>query len=108
MSVRIWRRKPKVALLSFISKVRVGRFSSRKSIRVNATSCLLVPTTSFEVYSSWSSTSISQVSGVAALRASSVLFLKCRHITHAASALSRAARARVILERISAPSAFHL
>ena len=38
----------------------------------------------------------------------SVLTLNCRHITHAASALSRAARARLILARISAPSAFHV
>jgi hypothetical protein len=39
---------------------------------------------------------------------SSARFLNCRHITHAAPALSRAARARLILERISGPSAFHL
>src|SRR5450631_2616996 len=40
-------------------------------------------------------------------KCSSILILNCRHITHATPALSRAARARVILERISAPSAFH-
>jgi hypothetical protein len=38
----------------------------------------------------------------------SALILNWRHITHAASALSRAAWARLILARISAPSAFHL
>src|SRR3984893_6267283 len=35
---------------------------------------------------------------------SSVLTLNCHHIIHAASALSRATRARLILERILAPS----
>jgi cation-transporting P-type ATPase C len=38
----------------------------------------------------------------------SVLTLNCHQIIHAASALSRATRACLILERILAPSAFHL
>ncbi len=38
----------------------------------------------------------------------SVPTLNCRKITHAASNLSRAARARLILSRITALSAFHL
>ena len=49
MSIRIWTTKTQGSLLIFISKVWVGR-RSRKSSRVNATSCQLVPTTSFEVY----------------------------------------------------------
>ena len=39
---------------------------------------------------------------------SSVLTLNCPVITHAASTLSRAARARLIFSRIAAPSAFQV
>ena len=44
----------------------------------------------------------------AAQLTSSVLTLNCPVITHAASTLSRAARARLIFSRIAAPSAFQV
>jgi hypothetical protein len=41
-------------------------------------------------------------------KGTSVLTLNCPVITHAASTLSRAARARLIFSRIAAPSAFQV
>ena len=48
------------------------------------------------------------VAAVAIFIVTSVLTLNCPTITHAASTLSRAARARLIFSRIPAPSAFQV